>query len=154
MASQGPYASGKVPGQAQMRRECDETLPQSNVHSQGQAQATNFLEETGTQVKNMAQGAADVSKGAALGAVSLARGAASGAANIAQGAADAVKNTMGINNPNASSGNTIGISNPRGAGAGSGINTTPNLMDSNIDVEGLTYPEDTNFHPSNRNNKI
>ncbi|GFP99700.1 hypothetical protein PHJA_002114100 [Phtheirospermum japonicum] len=133
-----------------MRREWDDTLnPPSNVHSQGQRK------KTGTQVKNMAQGAADVGKGAAQGAVSLARGAAAGAANIAQGAADAVKNTIGINNPNAASGNTIGISNPRGAGAGFGAgNATPNLMDSNIDVEGLTYPEDTNYAPSNRNTSI
>lgn len=57
--------------------------------------------KAGTQVKNMAQGAADIGKGA----VSVARGAALGAANIGQGAADAVKNTVGgANNDNAATG--------------------------------------------------
>lgn len=54
--------------------------------------------KTGTNVKNMAQGAADIGKGAVQGAVSIARGAALGAANVAQGAADVVKNTLGSDN--------------------------------------------------------
>ncbi|XP_016514338.1 uncharacterized protein LOC107831122 [Nicotiana tabacum] len=95
MASHGNdnlYSSGaQAPGQAQMRRDG------SNAPSEGQGH--NFLQETGTQVKNMAQGAADIGKGAAQGAVSMACGAALGAANMAQGAADAVKNTVGTNNP-------------------------------------------------------
>ncbi|KAL6495872.1 hypothetical protein OROGR_030435 [Orobanche gracilis] len=161
MENQGPHSSGKVPGQAQMIREWDDMLkPPSDVHSQsqGRGETINFLQETGTQIKNMAQGAADVGKGATQGAVTLARGAAVGAANIAQGAADAIKNTIGINNPNdaissdSSFSNTIGISNPRGAGT-----LTPNNMDSNINVDGLTYPtndmSDSN-NPCNRNTKI
>ncbi|KAL6537595.1 hypothetical protein OROMI_026129 [Orobanche minor] len=159
MENQDTHNLGKVPGQAQMKREWDDMLkPPSDVHSQSQGQTTNFLQETGTQIKNMAQGAADVGKGAAQGAVTLARGAAVGAANIAQGAAGAVKNTIGINNPNdttssdSSFDNTIGISNPRGAGT-----PTQNLMGSKINVEGLTYPtNDTSDlnNPSNRNTKI
>ncbi|KAL6578948.1 hypothetical protein OROMI_009164 [Orobanche minor] len=80
-----------------------------------------FPSRTGTQIKKMAQGAADVGKGAAQGAVTFARGAAAGAANIAQGSADAVKNTIGINNQTTPQAQIhpsiiIGISNPRGAG--------------------------------------
>ncbi|KAG5602051.1 hypothetical protein H5410_033421 [Solanum commersonii] len=82
--------------QNQIRRDAP-----SDIHNQNQG----FLQETGNQVKNMAQGAADIGKGAAQGAVSVARGAALGAANIAQGAADAVKNTVGgANNDNAATG--------------------------------------------------
>ncbi|KAK4375450.1 hypothetical protein RND71_006127 [Anisodus tanguticus] len=95
MASHGNdnlFSSNQVPGQAQMRRDGSDG---SDIHNQNQG----FLQETGTQVKNMAQGAADIGKGAAQGAVSVVRGAALGAANIAQGAADAVKNTVGTNNP-------------------------------------------------------
>ncbi|KAJ8560680.1 hypothetical protein K7X08_022540 [Anisodus acutangulus] len=69
-----------------MRRDASDAP--SDIHSQNQG----FLQETGIQVKNMTQGAAQ-------GAVSVARGAALGVANIAQGAADAVKNTVGTNNP-------------------------------------------------------
>ncbi|XP_004241705.1 uncharacterized protein [Solanum lycopersicum] len=84
-------------GQNQMRRDAPSDI--NNQNNPG------FLQETGNQVKNMAQGAADVGKGAAQGAVSVARGAALGAANIAQGAADAVKNTVGgANNDNAATG--------------------------------------------------
>ncbi|XP_059312376.1 uncharacterized protein LOC132598664 [Lycium barbarum] len=108
MASHGNdnlFSSNQVPGQTQMRRDG------SDAPNQGQG----FLQETGTQVKNMAQGAADMGKGAAQGAVSVARGAALGAANIAQGAADAVKNTVGTNNPphhdNTGSATTGGIPN-------------------------------------------
>ncbi|RAL41333.1 hypothetical protein DM860_010127 [Cuscuta australis] len=88
MASQNN--SLQAPGQAQMRREANNSLVDqpSNVHAAGQ---TNFLQETGENVKTMAQGAADIGKGAISGAVNIARGAA----NVAQGAADAVKNTFG-----------------------------------------------------------
>ncbi|OIT02797.1 PREDICTED: uncharacterized protein LOC109227427 [Nicotiana attenuata] len=117
MASHGNdnlYNSGaQAPGQAQIRRD------DSNAPSEGQAH--NFLQETGTQVKNMAQGAADVGKGAAQGAVSMARGAALGAANIAQGAADAVKNTVGTNNPPHDNTGT--------AAAGSHSTNIPNYLD-------------------------
>ncbi|GER31734.1 late embryogenesis abundant protein-related [Striga asiatica] len=114
--------SQRVPGQAQMRRD----NPPSDTYSQGQT--TNFLEETGKQVKNMGQGAAEVGKGA----VNL-------AANITQGAVDAVKNTIGINNDNNS---TITTSNLRGAGGGS--STVPNLMDTDADVAELSYPTNHN----------
>lgn len=73
-----------------------------------------FGGKTGTQMQNIAQGAADIGKGAAQGAVSVARGAALGAANIAQGAADAVKNTVGganNNPPNDNAAATGGIPN-------------------------------------------
>ncbi|CAI9767216.1 unnamed protein product [Fraxinus pennsylvanica] len=97
MASQGPnntHNAAQIPGQAQMRS--DDLLNQpSDIHNQGQG--TNILQDTGTQVKNVAQGAVDIGKGAAQGAVNLARGAAAGAANMASGAADAVKNTLGMN---------------------------------------------------------
>ncbi|KAL2539292.1 Uncharacterized protein Adt_00270 [Abeliophyllum distichum] len=108
MASQGPnntHNAAIVPGQAQMRRD-DLLNQQSDIHNQGQG--TNYLGDTGMQVKNMAQGAADIGKGAAQGAadigkgaaqgaVNLARGAAAGASNMAHGAAGAVKNTLGMN---------------------------------------------------------
>ncbi|CAA0817748.1 Unknown protein [Striga hermonthica] len=72
MENQDSYNSRNVSGQAQMRREWSEMqTPASSIHSQGQA--TNFLEETGSQVKNMAYGAAEVGKGAAQGAINLAR---------------------------------------------------------------------------------
>ncbi|MCD7459810.1 hypothetical protein HAX54_042025 [Datura stramonium] len=93
-------SSNQLPGQSQMRR--DGSDAPSDIHNQGQAH--NFLQETGTQVKNMAQGAADIGKGAAQGAVSVARGAALGAANIAQGAADVIKNTVGGANNNTTGG--------------------------------------------------
>ncbi|KAL2243443.1 UNVERIFIED_CONTAM: hypothetical protein Sindi_0462300 [Sesamum indicum] len=96
MASGGPTNNpSQVPtdeAQAQMRRE----------------NQRNFLDETGTQVKNMVQGVSDVGKGAAQGVMSLAQGAALGAANVAQGAADAVKNTVGPTNA------TTGSTNPPG----------------------------------------
>ncbi|KAL3511863.1 hypothetical protein ACH5RR_024580 [Cinchona calisaya] len=89
MASQGPHnTSGYSSGQAQMRR--NDLVNEDHE--------TNFLQETGTQVKNVAQGAAEIGKGAALGAVSMAKGAAIGAANMAQGAADVVKQTFGMDN--------------------------------------------------------
>ncbi|KAJ8550848.1 hypothetical protein K7X08_000218 [Anisodus acutangulus] len=53
-----------------------------------QGQATNLIQETGAQVKNMAQGAAQ-------GAVNVAHGAA----QMAQSTAEAVKNTLGMNHP-------------------------------------------------------
>merc|ERR1712034_51350 len=101
MASQGPNNPSNA-GQGQMWR--DDLLNQQST-IQNQDQSANFLQETGTQVKNMAQGAADIGKGAVEGAVSIARGAALGAANMAQGAADAVKNTLETdNNTNTTSG--------------------------------------------------
>ncbi|XP_059315848.1 uncharacterized protein LOC132066573 [Lycium ferocissimum] len=78
MAANSFYNSGKIPGQAQIRRD----------DSTDQGQATNLIQETGTQVKNMAQGAAQ-------GAVNVAHGAA----NMAQNTAEAVKNTLGMNDP-------------------------------------------------------
>ncbi|XP_016470991.2 uncharacterized protein LOC107793208 [Nicotiana tabacum] len=96
MASQGRdnLHSIQIPGQAQMRRE-DMVNQPSDIHNQGQT--TNLLQETGTKVKNIAHGAADMAQGAAGSAVNMARGAATGAANMAHGAAGAVKNTLGIN---------------------------------------------------------
>ncbi|KAH6829945.1 hypothetical protein C2S53_010664 [Perilla frutescens var. hirtella] len=85
MAGQGPNPNNSFSGQAQLSRD-------QESHDQSQ---TNFLQETGTHAKNMAQGATDVGKGAVLGAASLARGAATGVANVATGAADALKNTFG-----------------------------------------------------------
>ncbi|CAN4100207.1 unnamed protein product [Withania somnifera] len=86
---------------------------QAQVRRDGQSQEHNFLQETGTQVQKIAQGAADIGKGAAQATVSVARGAALGAANIAQGAADAVKNTVGggANNNNNDNIATGGIPN-------------------------------------------
>ncbi|KAA8540467.1 hypothetical protein F0562_024614 [Nyssa sinensis] len=89
------YQAGEMTGQAQLKK--DEMMNQSS-NAQNPAQSTNFLQETGTHVKNMAHGAADIAHGAVGGAASIAQGAALGAANIAQGAADAVKNTFGMNN--------------------------------------------------------
>ncbi|XP_027167910.1 late embryogenesis abundant protein 29-like [Coffea eugenioides] len=83
------YTPAQVPGQAQMRRN-------DQVDQPNQDYATNFLQETGSHLKDVAQGAADAGKGAVLGAASMARGAAAGAANIAHGAADAVKHTLGL----------------------------------------------------------
>ncbi|CAI9773642.1 unnamed protein product [Fraxinus pennsylvanica] len=92
MASKGPKKHTML-HKFQMRR--DGLNQPCDIHNQGQG--TNFLQDTGTQVKNMAQGAADIGKGAAQGAVNLAREAAAGAANMTSGAADAVKNTLGMN---------------------------------------------------------
>ncbi|XP_073024106.1 uncharacterized protein [Primulina eburnea] len=124
--------TGQAAGQPQLRR--DDLINQpSNLQNQGQP---NFLQETGTQVKNMAQGAAEIGKGAAQGAVNLAMGAAIGAANVAQGAAGAVKNTLGINNPDSEV--------PTG---------TTRTMDMNLpadidtEVGGSTNPRGIN-HPS------
>ncbi|KAL7105772.1 hypothetical protein ACP275_07G066100 [Erythranthe tilingii] len=83
MASQGhpnnTFNAGQDMNQAQMTRN-----EPSDVHSQGQA--TNFFQETGTNVKNMAHSA-----------VNIAEGAVTGAANVAHGAADVLKNTLGMN---------------------------------------------------------
>ncbi|XP_075521612.1 uncharacterized protein LOC142554823 [Primulina tabacum] len=121
--------TGQAAGQPQLRRD-DLVNQPSNLQNQGQP---NFLQETGTQVKNMAQGAAEIGKGA----VNLAMGAAIGAANVAQGAAGAVKNTLGINNP-----------------ADSEVPTgTTRTMDMNLpadidtEVGGSTNPRSIN-HPS------
>ncbi|XP_021298725.1 late embryogenesis abundant protein 2-like [Herrania umbratica] len=74
------HQAGEITGQAQVKK--DETMNQAsqgtNTQSSDQnssiaSQATNFLQQTGEQVKNMAQGAAD-----------------------------AVKNTLGMNNDNSS----------------------------------------------------
>ncbi|CAA0824432.1 Unknown protein [Striga hermonthica] len=112
--------------------------PASSIHSQ--SQTTNFLEETGSQVKNMAYGAAEVGKGAAQGAI-----------NLARGAADAVKNSIGINNNNNDA--TIPTTIPRGA-ATSNTATIPNLMDTNnIDLEGLSYPTNTMSNPNYHHNE-
>ncbi|XP_027124537.1 uncharacterized protein [Coffea arabica] len=88
------YTSAPVPGQAQMRR--NDQVDQPSHVQPNQDYATNFLQETGSHLKDVAQGAADAGKGAVLGAASMARGAAAGAANIAHGAADAVKHTLGL----------------------------------------------------------
>ncbi|KAL7114209.1 hypothetical protein ACP275_04G106200 [Erythranthe tilingii] len=157
MEGQGP---NKYPGQAQMRREWDDTQNQ-----QSDSQSTNFLQETGSSVKNIAQGAADVGKGAAQGAVSLAKGAALGAANIAQGAADAVKNTLGMNQPadhnnNNNMINTTGGHHSTAAAAMNFPGSTTNMggasgaSNADIDLEGLTYPSTTTHNPSNPNTRI
>ncbi|WMV21845.1 hypothetical protein MTR67_015230 [Solanum verrucosum] len=158
MANRGSdnfHSSIQVPGQAQMRRE-DLLNQPSDIHNQ--SQATNLLQEvttisiklknrihcefyycfqTGTQVKNMAQGAAG-------SAVNIARGAATGAANMAQGAADAVKNTLGMNPPhNTSSDNYL---NQRGT-----IN-----FDDDFPTSTTTLPGNTNYpiNPHNPNTGI
>ncbi|GAA0147309.1 hypothetical protein Leryth_023654 [Lithospermum erythrorhizon] len=92
-------AHSPSPGQGQLRREDLANQP-SDVHTN---QNQGFLQDTGTQMGNMVQGAADIGKGAAATVVSVARGTALGAANIAEGAAHAVKNTIGTENPNATS---------------------------------------------------
>ncbi|GER31737.1 late embryogenesis abundant protein-related [Striga asiatica] len=117
MENQDSYSSGNVSGQAQ----------------------------TGSQVKNMAYGAAEVGKGAAQGAI-----------NLARGAADAVKNSIGINNNNNDV--TIPTTIPRGGAttinANSNTATIPNLMDSNnIDLEGLSYPTNTMSDPNCHRNQ-
>ncbi|CAN4088481.1 unnamed protein product [Withania somnifera] len=101
MANQGSdnlHSNIHVPGQAQMRREDSVNQP-SDIHS------TSFFQETGTQVKNIAQGAAG-------SAVNMARGAATGTAHMVQGAADAVKNTLGMNPPNNSTNDTNYLNHP------------------------------------------
>ncbi|XP_073290694.1 uncharacterized protein [Primulina huaijiensis] len=142
MANQGPtntgYTGHAAAGQPQLRR--DDLINQpSNLQNQGQS---NFLQETGTQVKNMAQGAAEIGKGAAQGAVNLAKGAALGAANIAQGAAGAVKNTLGINTPDSA------------APAGTTRTADMNLpADIDTEMGSSTNPSSIN-HPSNPSTRI
>ncbi|XP_017251902.1 uncharacterized protein LOC108222495 [Daucus carota subsp. sativus] len=77
------YSSDGASGQPQLRRD------------DNQAQNTDFLNQTGEQVKTMAHGAADVASGAVQGTIFLAQGTASGAANVAQGASDVLRNTFG-----------------------------------------------------------
>ncbi|KAG8369660.1 hypothetical protein BUALT_Bualt14G0036900 [Buddleja alternifolia] len=115
MANQGPnntYNALQTPGQAQMWRDDNVNQP-TDIHNQGQA--TNFLQETGTQAKNMAQGA-----------VNITRGAAARAANIAHEAADAVKDTIWRDAPDTS---TIATTT-----------TTVNRPDTTTDMGGSTYP--------------
>ncbi|XP_051152152.1 uncharacterized protein LOC127266078 [Andrographis paniculata] len=126
MDSTNNPANASVEAQSQMKRDMDDSQKINHLQNPG------LFEETGTHVKTMASGAADVGVGAAQGVVSLARGAALGAANIAQGAADAVKNTFGSNNPSnesavpAASGNNPNVS---------GVNPSnvPSNMPSNVD---------------------
>ncbi|KAL2463100.1 uncharacterized protein Fot_54337 [Forsythia ovata] len=166
MASQGPnntHNAAHVPGQAQIRR--DDLLNQpSDIHNQGQG--TNYLEDTGMQVKNMAQGAADIGKGAAQGAVNLARGAAAGAANMAHGAAGAVKNTLGMNpadntattNRPGNMGGAAGSNNPTSTNhpsnpADNTATATSNRPGNMGGAAGSNNPTSTN-HPSNLNTRI
>ncbi|KZV26107.1 hypothetical protein F511_06033 [Dorcoceras hygrometricum] len=137
MANQGTNTgyTGHSADQPQLRRD-DLTNQPSNLHNQAQS---NFLQETGTQVMSMAQGAAEIGKGAAQGAVNLAKGAALGAANIAQGAAGAVKNTLGINTPDPS---------------GTACTADTNLpADIDTEIGGSTNPSSIN-HPINPSTRI
>ncbi|KAL2555001.1 uncharacterized protein Fot_08620 [Forsythia ovata] len=136
MASQDPNNPSNA-RQGQIWR--DDMLNQQS-NTQNQDQSTNFLQETGTQVKNIAQGAADVGKGAVQGAVSIARGTALGAANIAQGAADAVKNTIGPDNTNATTNTNTNTTSGR-----PGTTTAASLGGGN-------YPSSN--HPSNPNTSV
>ncbi|KAL3528843.1 hypothetical protein ACH5RR_008165 [Cinchona calisaya] len=164
MAGQGPhnptsgYSSGPVPGQAQMRRSDLVDQPSHN-----QDHESSFLQETGTQMKNMAQGAAEIGKGAALGAVNMARGAAIGAANIAHGAADAVKHTLGMDaNANANvthhDNNTSNLPSHTNtnhpANCPNNTNCSSNLGDTtNYPANLMDDPAPTHFNnPSNRKN--
>lgn len=96
--------------------------------------------QTGTQVKNMAQGAAG-------SAVNMARGAATGAAHMAQGAADAVKNTLGMNPPH----------NTSDTSSGNYFNQ-PGIINFDDDFPNstTTHPGDTNYpiNPHNPNTGI
>ncbi|KAL3840948.1 hypothetical protein ACJIZ3_025539 [Penstemon smallii] len=124
MASQVPnntYTSGQ--GQTQMRRNDILNQP-SDIHNQDQGHS--FLQETGTQVKHMAQGAADAGIGAAQGAVNIARGAAIGAANMAYGATDAVKHTLGLDSSDTTTTTTTG--------------TTNNATSNTTSLGSTTYP--------------
>lgn len=101
----------------------------------------------------MAQGAAEVGKGAAQGAVNLARGAALGAANVAQGAADAIKNTLGMNNPENTiiGSTTIAATNQPNSNTTMGSSTHSNSV--NIDMDGSTYPNKPSY-PHNPDARI
>ncbi|KAI5602438.1 hypothetical protein POPTR_001G172900v4 [Populus trichocarpa] len=82
------YNAGELAGQAQAKKDdvmdqCQEGLNQSTQDSSYTAQASSFLHQTGEQVKNMAQGAAE-----------------------------AVKNTLGMNTENTPTTNTSSLNHP------------------------------------------
>ncbi|KAL9368655.1 hypothetical protein Peur_039854 [Populus x canadensis] len=82
------YNAGELTGQAQAKKDdvmnqCQEGLNQSTQDSSYTAQASSFLHQTGEQVKNMAQGAAE-----------------------------AVKNTLGMNTENTPTTNTSSLNHP------------------------------------------
>ncbi|MCD9560383.1 hypothetical protein HAX54_019009 [Datura stramonium] len=150
MANQGSdnfHSSIHVPGQAQMIREDWSNQP-SDTHSQSQGHS--ILQETGTQVKNIAQGAAGMAQEAAGSAVNMARGAATGAAHMAQGAADAVKNTLGMNHPHNTTETTAGgnyFNQPGTINFNDDFPTSNPSVPGDIDyLGGFNYP--TN-HPNN-----
>ncbi|XP_042034332.1 uncharacterized protein LOC121780769 [Salvia splendens] len=112
MANHGhPVNAEHDSNQAQMRNR-DLVDQPSDIHSQGQA--TNFLQESGAQAKDAAQTAVNMAKGAAVGA-----------ANMAQGAAEVVKNTLGINAPNANSNSNSTTSTAAAATTAGGNNSHP-----------------------------
>ncbi|CAI9766085.1 unnamed protein product [Fraxinus pennsylvanica] len=155
MASQGPNNPSNA-GQPQAWK--NDMLNQQS-DSQNQDHSTNFLQETGTQVKNMAQGAADIGKGAV---VSIARGAALGAANVAQGAADVVKNTVGsannaTTNTNTASGcpgSTTDTSLGSDNNATTNTNTASGCPGTTTDTSLGTGNYPSSNHPSNPNTRI
>ncbi|XP_034896243.1 uncharacterized protein [Populus alba] len=82
------YSAGELTGQAQAKKDdfmnqCQEGLNQSTQDSSYTAQASSFIHQTGEQVKNMAQGAAE-----------------------------AVKNTLGMNTENTPTTNTSSLDDP------------------------------------------
>ncbi|KAG5228986.1 late embryogenesis abundant family protein [Salix suchowensis] len=82
------HSAGELVGQAQAKKEdfmnqCQEVRDQSTHDSSYTAQASSFLHQTGEQVKNMAQGAAE-----------------------------AVKNTLGMNTENTPTENTSSLNRP------------------------------------------
>ncbi|KAJ6947219.1 hypothetical protein NC651_001799 [Populus alba x Populus x berolinensis] len=82
------YSAGELTGQAQAKKDdfmnqCQEGLSQSTQDSSYTAQASSFIHQTGEQVKNMAQGAAE-----------------------------AVKNTLGMNTENTPTTNTSSLNDP------------------------------------------
>ncbi|KAJ6963347.1 hypothetical protein NC652_001844 [Populus alba x Populus x berolinensis] len=82
------YSAGELTGQAQAKKDdfmnqYQEGLNQSTQDSSYTAQASSFIHQTGEQVKNMAQGAAE-----------------------------AVKNTLGMNTENTPTTNTSSLDDP------------------------------------------
>ncbi|KAL8522323.1 hypothetical protein ACS0TY_012461 [Phlomoides rotata] len=134
MASQRPNNAG----QSQITRDNMLNEP-SDIHSQGQAQQTNFLQETGTHIGNMGHGVTEIGKGAFLGAATLASGAASGASSVALGAADAIKNTFGL----AGSGGNATATNHPGSNTNMAASADPNSINIGMDESG--YPNRPSF---------
>ncbi|XP_011091441.1 repressed By RIM101 protein 1 [Sesamum indicum] len=147
--------------QGQMRRD-EEMNQQSDMQNQGHA--TNFLQETGTQAKNIAQGAVNIVWGAAVGAANMAQGAAQGAATMAQGAAqgattmaqgatDTVKNTLGMNSSDTTTSSTGGSTVDYSDGNTNTGGSTVNHPDRTADMGGSAYPNATNYTSNPHNTR-